>query len=416
MDACPICGKGRYKLDGKTPKKRFYYLPLIPRLQRWFMIKSLSDLLSKHDLRGSIWDDLFHAGGPLAGDKRNLALALCVDGFDPFNHLHISYSMTPVLIKCMNLPPYLRDRIGMLMLSTLIPGTYSKGYHKTLYTGSRRFLPPNSPLRKGEIRERPEIRSRMGQLALGAEVEALPPAKRQKRATEVGKKGVEIISKLHWYSYMEYPVEAMHTIQVVAKKIFKVLTGKDINMSTQIGENEFGRPFSAQNVSLSKTQLRCADERLLQVFVPKHHHWRPKQAIFTNTPYMTCHDWKELITLGILKYAVKGCLGNKHEKTLFMFLDVLSDLLAYNPPEGKEFDKLEERTHEALSLMERDFPLCIQTLCTHLIHHLPQTIAKCGPLVNSWMYSFERFMSFLKRRILNRTHPEATSVEAYRPV
>ena len=34
-------------------------------------------------------------------------------------------------------------------------------------------------------------------MALCREVENLPPAKRRKKATEVGKKGVELISKLN---------------------------------------------------------------------------------------------------------------------------------------------------------------------------------------------------------------------------
>ncbi|XP_072171032.1 uncharacterized protein [Diadema setosum] len=459
MDVCPQCGKRRYEMDGKTARKRFYYLPLIPRLQRWFNVKTISSLLRTHNLKGEIFESLYQRGGPLGGDRRHLALALCVDGFDPFNHLHIAYSMTPVL----NLNAYLEPLISELArLEQGVPtfdactqqtfnlkacvalgcfdnqglckftysagpgsvhgachhcridGTYSKRYHKTLYLGSRRFLPQLSPLRKDERRERPAAQDREERVALGREVEALPPSKRQKRSQEVGKKGVELISTLETYRYLEYPVEAMHTIQVVAKKIFRVITGKDITVATELGEREFGRSFNAQDVSLSKAQLRCADDRVSRINIPPNINWKPKHNLFVSTPYLTCHDMKQLITLGILKYGLKGCLGKKQEETLFMFFDVITELCSYHTPSAEDMNRVELRTHEALARLERDFPLTIQTLCTHLIHHLPDTIRKCGPLVNSWMFSFERFMSFLKKRILNRRHPEATAVEAYR--
>ena len=87
-------------------------------------------------------------------------------------------------------------------------------YSKTLYIGSRWFLPTDSTLRKDEHRGRPAQQIREEQVALGREIEALPPSKRWKKAAVVEKKGVELISKLQTYEYLQYPVEAMHTIQV----------------------------------------------------------------------------------------------------------------------------------------------------------------------------------------------------------
>ena len=47
------------------------------------------------------WMDLYAVDGPFNGDKRCLSLTICANGFDPFNHLKVQYSMTPdKIIEC----------------------------------------------------------------------------------------------------------------------------------------------------------------------------------------------------------------------------------------------------------------------------------------------------------------------------
>ncbi len=50
----------------------------------------------------------------------------------------------------------------------------------------------------------------------------------------------------------------------------------------------------------------------------------------------------------------------------------------------------------------------------HLMHHLVEGIKAHGPLYGTWMFPYERFNSWLHRRVMNRSRPEATLMETYR--
>ncbi len=48
------------------------------------------------------------------------------------------------------------------------------------------------------------------------------------------------------------------------------------------------------------------------------------------------------------------------------------------------------------------------------MRHVVEGIEKFGPVYATWMYSFERFNSWMCQRALNRAHPEVTIMETYR--
>ena len=50
----------------------------------------------------------------------------------------------------------------------------------------------------------------------------------------------------------------------------------------------------------------------------------------------------------------------------------------------------------------------------HLLHHVADGVRNFGPVYGSWMFSYERFNSWLHRRVMNRRFPEATLMETYR--
>ena len=74
---------------------------------------------------------------------------------------------------------------------------------------------------------------------------------------------------------------------------------------------------------------------------------------------------------------------------------------------------LEQRVHQALALIERDFPLTLQVIVFHLLHHLPAYLKKFGPTYSFWMYPYERFNSWITRRVLNKRYPESIVIETY---
>lgn len=75
------------------------------------------------------------------------------------------------------------------------------------------------------------------------------------------------------------------------------------------------------------------------------------------------------------------------------------------------FGNIEQQVHRVLALLERDFPVSMQVIVFHLLHHLPMFLKRFGPLYAFW---YERFNSWIIRRVLNRRYPEATVVETYR--
>lgn len=77
-------------------------------------------------------------------------------------------------------------------------------------------------------------------------------------------------------------------------------------------------------------------------------------------------------------------------------------------------EELELNIHHSLSLIEWDFPTSLHVCVFHLLHHLPFYLKRFGPLPVYWMYPFERFNSWVIRRVQNRRYPESTVRETYR--
>ncbi|CAH1276909.1 Hypp9425, partial [Branchiostoma lanceolatum] len=134
MKRCPVCKEDRYVSGTTRPRKKFHFLPLVPRLRRLYEIKAFSHLLSKHmdsgvandivrDIHDSPgWHRQFEQGGLFEGDPRHLLLQFCQDGMNPFDMRKNAYSMSPQLIKIMNLPMTAREKLGFLLLVGLIHG------------------------------------------------------------------------------------------------------------------------------------------------------------------------------------------------------------------------------------------------------------------------------------------------------
>ena len=128
---------------------------------------------------------------------------------------------------------------------------------------------------------------------------------------------------------------------------------------------------------------------------------------------MKSHEWKEIICSGILKFCTRDLLGPRQQSTLYLFCDVITRLCSHDV-ETKSIEKLEADTHHALALLERDFPVSLNVIVFHLLHHLPFYIQKFGPVAGYWMYPFERFNSWIARTVKIRRYPEATVIETYR--
>lgn len=151
-DACKICGASRWVIHEKkataanndpepsihkVPANVMRYFPLKPRLQRLFMCKEYSKMMTwhavgrkddgklRHPADGAAWKTMDALFPDFSSEKRNISLGLAADGFNPFRTMSLSHSTWPIVLVNYNLPPWLCMKQENLILSTLISGPTS---------------------------------------------------------------------------------------------------------------------------------------------------------------------------------------------------------------------------------------------------------------------------------------------------
>ena len=136
LQTCPECHAPRFKRVGmsKVPHKVLRHFPIIPRLKRMFSTPHLAALMTWHGqntsrdgkMRGPWdspqWDHIRERYGEFESDKRNVHLALCADGLNPFGQKRSTHSLCPVLLLNYNIPPWLTIKKFFIMLGLLVPG------------------------------------------------------------------------------------------------------------------------------------------------------------------------------------------------------------------------------------------------------------------------------------------------------
>ena len=76
-----------------------------------------------------------------------------------------------------------------------------------------------------------------------------------------------------------------------------------------------------------------------------------------------------------------------------------------------EADDMSEKVKIAIKLLERDCPLWLSNITTHILSHIAEKVRESGPMYTTWMYPFERLNCFLTRRVLNRSKIEECLME-----
>ena len=303
-----------------------------------------------------------------------------------------------------------------------------------VYPGSRRFLSQDDPRRMDSRNfpshssandEPPQMKTTDFVGMANCEYEtSLTSAEKKRIAQRTGCKGSYSLRRLPFHDHLlDTPVDPMHLIKNIVEHTVNLVAGREDSSKVRKQEQECMRFSSAwmkegSNLlqkapfALSKEEIVLADERAKSVHTPAGFDWRPR-ALFGNPTGMKSHEWKEVATSGILKFCLRGMLGSNQRRSLYKLYDVLTDLCSEDI-DSRRMDELESNVHEALVCIERDFPLSLQVIVFHLLHHLPMFVRRFGPVYGFWMYPFERFNSWIARRVTNRRYPEATVVETYR--
>ncbi|XP_060083986.1 uncharacterized protein LOC132563249 [Ylistrum balloti] len=163
---------------------------------------------------------------------------------------------------------------------------------------------------------------------------------------------------------------------------------------------------------LSSDDIKLADERACSLRVPLGFRLKPSPFIFKNRSALKSHDYKQIASHGILKYCLRGCLSERCRSSFFSLLDSISNICSESI-QLDNLDEMEYNLNRSLALMERDFPVSLQNITTHIMHHIVKGIKQFGPIYGTWMFTFERFNSWICRRVFNKRHPETTVMETY---
>ena len=227
------------------------------------------------------------------------------------------------------------------------------------------------------------------------------------------------------------PVDAMHLIKNIAEHIVKLLSTKTdtesvrneeksrkrfkntwvVTESQAKGKEKYTLPPAP--FSLCKHDLTIANKRAMSIKSPLGFDWNPCQLFGKLSSKLNSNQWKHVLSSGILKFCIRGLLGDDQRATLNELCDIVS-LLVAEEIDMSTMESVEYRVHRVLSLLERDFPVSLHVISFHLLHHLPMFVQQFGPTHSFWMYPMERFNSWISRRVLNRRYPESTVMETYR--
>ncbi|XP_021358140.1 uncharacterized protein LOC110453510 isoform X1 [Mizuhopecten yessoensis] len=133
LSQCPTCQHDRYA-DERVANKTFIYVPIGPRLARYYGETNLAKIVQSHpgdsyddtemgDIHHSpAWRTLYSPAGYFQGDKMGISMALEMDGVNPFHNIGVIYSMTPIMLTVLNLPRHMRNSFGNINLVGIIPG------------------------------------------------------------------------------------------------------------------------------------------------------------------------------------------------------------------------------------------------------------------------------------------------------
>ncbi|XP_062584302.1 uncharacterized protein LOC134246058 [Saccostrea cucullata] len=332
-------------------------------------------------------------------------------------------------------------------------GHYCKHLRKTIHISNRQFLPFGHPLRSAsgfaidgqEERSKPSPYTQEEENRMRTQYE-LKPNKTQKanQQKSTGLKGNYILQQLPYHDRMrQMSPDGMHTLADFISHLMEMLVGKQNTQKVMSCEKSFGRfdevwksaaeeqasidrpkKKKKRNVeseqtlvdstpwSLSKEQIKTADERASSIVYSHSHEITPGPHFTKLWTLRTMNAKLQFVTSGAFEWCIKDLLPISQERTLEHICGVIRRIVS---PKLTVLDiaQLQADTHEALSLLERDFPLAIQNLTTHLIHHIVDDLANYGPMYGRWLFPYERANGWVTRQCLRKGMEESTVMETY---
>ena len=155
---------------------------------------------------------------------------------------------------------------------------------------------------------------------------------------------------------------------------------------------------------LSREEIKIADERASSICLPVVFGLK-SCPLFSN--YLKIHrtsDWLRLVTAGVLKFCLRELLGDLQRRVLFR-------LVAAPAHTPESVVALESSIHSTVAEVELCFPVSLQVVMFHLLHHSIAELRTYSTVYSKWMFGCERRMGMLSRRAQNKLFPEVTVME-----
>lgn len=94
---------------------------------KWHKECRVDDGVMRHPADSKAWKEFDKIHSSFASEPRNVRLCLASDRFQPFANMRTSYSIWPVFLVPLNLPPWMCMKQQNVMLSMLLPGPDGPG-------------------------------------------------------------------------------------------------------------------------------------------------------------------------------------------------------------------------------------------------------------------------------------------------
>ena len=133
-----------------------------------------------------------------------------------------------------------------------------------------------------------------------------------------------------------------------------------------------------------------------------------KEKKFTNLKAHDCH----MLMTQLLPVALRGVLS-ENVRLLVVKLCAFLNAISQKAIDPAKLGKLQNDAVQCLVGFELAFPPSFLDVMTHLLVHLVKEITILGPVYLHNMWPFERFMSILKKYVLNRACPEGSIAKGY---
>jgi hypothetical protein len=322
---------------------------------------------------------------------------------------------------------------------------YLKHCKKVVYMGHRRFLPPQHPLRKkgfhwkGKADHRKKPPHFKGEEVLNmvkdvrvvfGKAEGSQPAPNDANGRAPMWKKKSIFWELPYWEILEVrnAIDVMHLTKNLCVNVLGFLgcygTPKD-TLEARRDLKLMNEP-DAQNLEDEEDYLGPASYTLTKeekdnmfdcmnsIKVPSGYSSNIKGLInmkdkkFTNIKAHDCH----MLMTQLLPVVLRGAL-TENVRLALVKLCAFLNAISQKAIDPLKLPKLQNDLVQCLVSFELVFPPSFFNVMTHLLVHLTKEITILGPVFLHNMWPFERFMSVLKKYVLNRSRPEGSIAKGY---